>query len=183
VVVVAVEVVALEVGPEHAFEHSVGVDHRDEDEVEVLPQQHGAVIILVEQEPQDAFHAVGGRGLARVHPRRNHHLGPVSHEGTLVVGEDAFHVGLLLVSAVVDVGDGDEFDVVAPAGLGEHLVVEVDIGVEGVLLVEFLEEVLAVAVGVGVGECELDPVFLCELVLEAKFRLVETVVLNPLLLT
>jgi hypothetical protein len=174
----SVQVLPVQVVPEHALEHPLGVQHGQQREVEMLPQQVGPVVAFVQQEPQYTLHAVGGRRLPRVHSRRNYDPWLVDLEGPLSLLEDALHCRLSLTAYVPAVSDGDEMHPSCLAGAAEGFLVEVDLRVVAVLAGEAVHQVFAVLVGVGVGEGELHPVLLLEAEAEGELGLVRRVVLR-----
>ena len=67
--VVAVEVLVEGVHPAVPPHHAIRVEHRHQHKHEILPQKKSPCIFFVEQEVNDALHAVAGRRLDGVHPR------------------------------------------------------------------------------------------------------------------
>lgn len=70
--VVAIEVSKLVVESEVAVLDSVRVEHGDDVEDEEFPQHHTG-LALGEEEVDESFDEVGGRGLGGVHSRRQQH--------------------------------------------------------------------------------------------------------------
>ena len=67
-----------------------------------------------------------------------------------------------LIGDVPSVGDGHQVHFSGLAGAAQHLIVEVYFLVLAVLEGEGVDEVFALLVGVGVCECELNPILLLE---------------------
>ena len=76
--------------------------------------------------------------------------------------KNPLNIRFSLIGDVPSVGDGHEAHFPGLAGAAEHLVMEIYLLVSAVLEGEGVEEIFAVLVGVGVGECELHPILLLE---------------------
>jgi hypothetical protein len=114
-----------------------------------------------------------------VHPPRNYDARLVDLERSLTAFlENTLDCRLTLRAEIPPVGDGEQVHLPGLAGAAEDLTVEVYFLVLVVLLREGVDKVLAVLVGVGVGEGELDPVLLVEGEAEGELGLVRRVVLR-----
>ena len=56
--------------------------------------------------------------------------------------------------------------------------IEVDVGMKGIFLTHFLDQILTICIGVRISKSKFDPIFLLKLILKTEFRLIEDVVLH-----
>lgn len=176
-----VQIVPVHITPKHPVVHSIRVQHGHNQKVEVLPQQIRTVIFLIQQEPQNTLHTIGSWSLSRMHPPRNYDFGFPYHIGPeFFIGEDALYIVLSHLLTIPSFGDGQELKFPFFFGVGEHLIMKVDILMVHIFESEFLDKILAILVGVGEGEGKLDPfvVGLFEFVLEAEFHIILPIVLT-----
>ena len=78
--VVAVQILVQGVHSAVPSGYAIRVQHGHKDEDEVPAQQEGAHVVFVEEESQDAVHAVAGRRLDGVHARGDEYYGFVAAE-------------------------------------------------------------------------------------------------------
>ena len=62
----SVEVLAVQIIAEHAFEDSLRIDNWNEGKLEVLSEEVGTVIVFIDQEADDSLHAMRSWYLSRM---------------------------------------------------------------------------------------------------------------------
>ena len=116
-----------------------------------------------------------------MHPPRNNNLRfPYDVRSEFLVREDAFNIFLSHFLAIPSLSDGEELKFPFLFGVGEYLIMEVDIFMVYIFESKFLDKVLAILIGVGKSKCKFNPLVICflEFVLEAEFDIIFSIVLD-----
>lgn len=135
--------------------HAVGIEHRDQHEHKVFPEEVGPGILQIDQEVEDAVHAVAGRSLHGMDPGGNEHhwlprlepLEPLCLEYILISY-------FLLARLPLMRAQNDHVDVSVVGRFDQQVLLVEVLGAVLVLRFQSLQVGLArlVAVRVGVGE-------------------------------
>lgn len=133
----------------------IRVEHGHQHEHEVLPQQVGPGILLIEEEPDDPQHAERGGSLNRVHSSRNEDDRLIASELRHSLPLERRHLDRLPAVPALVRGDLQAIDDPALVRLGELVVLQEYLRVVCELAAEPRDVLPAVLVGIGVGECEL----------------------------
>ena len=109
--------------------HSLRVDHRDQCELEVLSEEVGTVIVLIDKEADDSFHAVRSRYFTRMHPSSQNYSRLIDLKRSIFMlknATDRFH---LLLTDISLVGNCNKMYFPCLTRLDQSLLVVVDIRV------------------------------------------------------
>jgi hypothetical protein len=128
-----IEVLPVEVVPEHPLEDSFRINHGNQAKLKMLSKKIRPIIFFVGQKSQDSFHAVRSWSFTRMNSGRDDNPGFIYFEGSLSFFKDSLNTFHSFLAYIPLISDRHEVDLASFTGSDEGLLMEIDVRVIFVL--------------------------------------------------